>query len=104
MPSAELAPGRTMTSAGRAAPAGPANAITRASINSAARAMGMEGHLGERTAIPPSGAKPVVRASGQSAPLHQAGQWPSRRTRPTLSVRAAALIVVLPIVHLATPV
>jgi hypothetical protein len=37
----------------------------------------------------------VVRASGQSAPLPQAGQGPSRRSRPTLGIGPAALIVVL---------
>jgi hypothetical protein len=33
-------------------------------------------------APPGFGAKPVVRASGQSVPLDQIGQWPGRWTEP----------------------
>jgi hypothetical protein len=46
---------------------------------------------------PKCGAKPVVRAPGQSAPLDQIGQYPGRRTGPTALVNGwSALIVVLP--------
>src|SRR4029453_10972863 len=79
MPSAEVAPGRTTTSAGPAMAAGPTNtarSITSSSNGTAAREKGREVHLGERTMIPPFWREAVVRASGQSAPFHQAGQWP----------------------------
>ena len=46
------------------------------------------------------GAKPVVRASGQSAPLHQAGQGSSRCSRsPLWRTGQSCLIVVLHMVH-----
>jgi hypothetical protein len=55
MPSAKLAPGRTITWAGRAAAAGAANVAAKASNSSstAVRDKGMGDHLGERTAILP---------------------------------------------------
>jgi hypothetical protein len=41
---------------------------------------------------PPSLARSqALRAPGQSEPLHQAGQWPSQRTGPTLLWTAACL-------------